>query len=171
MYVSHNASVSTLNCNFSNNTMTLDTATKPVISPNFLVWKFCGKAQFPYSFEQFARNYTVTVPFHKICTPGNYVKLPYFLQWEYVLHQEKPLETCHVKVVQLTRFNFDLKISEINFSNAVFVFFESYRTFTLGSISKNVETPVDCRMVYLQGASLNSLKGSSSLGSGISARN
>ena len=28
-----------------------------VISPNFLVWKFCGKAEF--------------VSFHKISTPGN----------------------------------------------------------------------------------------------------
>ena len=26
------------------------TAKNPVISPNFLVWKFCGKAQFPHSF-------------------------------------------------------------------------------------------------------------------------
>ena len=36
------------------------------ISPNFLKWKFCGKAQFPPSFEQFARNSTdtVPVPFH-----------------------------------------------------------------------------------------------------------
>ena len=28
----------------------LNTAKKFVISPNFLVWKFCGKVQFPYSF-------------------------------------------------------------------------------------------------------------------------
>ena len=26
------------------------TVKNPVISPNFLVWKFCGKAQFPHSF-------------------------------------------------------------------------------------------------------------------------
>ena len=42
-----------------------------VISPNFLAWKFCGKAQFLHSFEQFAQNYAETVPFHKISTPGN----------------------------------------------------------------------------------------------------
>ena len=42
-----------------------------VISPNFLVWKFCGKVQFPHSFGQFARNHAETVPFHKIYTPGN----------------------------------------------------------------------------------------------------
>ena len=56
-------------------------AKNTVISPNFLVWKFCGKAQFPHSFGRIARNYAKTVPFHKISTSGNYVKLPYFTQW------------------------------------------------------------------------------------------
>ena len=28
-----------------------------IISPNFPVWKFCGKAKFPHSFGRFARNY------------------------------------------------------------------------------------------------------------------
>ena len=42
-----------------------------VISPNFLVWKFCGKAQFPHSFGRIARNYAETVPFHKIFKPEN----------------------------------------------------------------------------------------------------
>ena len=37
------------------------TAKNTVISPNFLVWKFCGKAQFPYSFGRLARNYAETV--------------------------------------------------------------------------------------------------------------
>ena len=37
----------------------------------FLLWKFCGKAQFPHSFVRFVRNYGETVPFHKIFTPGN----------------------------------------------------------------------------------------------------
>ena len=46
-------------------------AKKPVISPNFLVWKFCGKAQFPHSFGQIARKYAETVPFQKMSTPGN----------------------------------------------------------------------------------------------------
>ena len=46
-------------------------AKKPVISPNFLVWTFCGKAQFPHSFGQIARNYLETEPFRKIPTPGN----------------------------------------------------------------------------------------------------
>ena len=36
-----------------------NTVKKFVISPNFLVWKFCGKAQFPYSFGWFARNYGI----------------------------------------------------------------------------------------------------------------
>ena len=42
------------------------TTKNTVISPNFLVWKFCGKAQFPNSFGQIAQNYAETVPFHKI---------------------------------------------------------------------------------------------------------
>ena len=41
-----------------------------VISPNFRVWKFCGKAQFLQGFVQFARNYMDTVLFHKMSTPG-----------------------------------------------------------------------------------------------------
>ena len=48
-----------------------DTAKNIVISPNFLVWKFCGKEQFPHSFGRFPRNYAETVPFHKVPTPGN----------------------------------------------------------------------------------------------------
>ena len=50
---------------FTQNNVTYS-AKNTVISPNFLVWKFCGKAQF-----LLARNYAETVPFHKISTPGN----------------------------------------------------------------------------------------------------
>ena len=57
------------------------TAKNTIISSNFLVWKFCGKAQFPHSFVRFAQNYEETVPFHKISTPLNQVKLRVFLQW------------------------------------------------------------------------------------------
>ena len=42
-----------------------------VISPDFLVWKFCLKAQFPNSFRQFAQNYGEIVPFRKISTSGD----------------------------------------------------------------------------------------------------
>ena len=42
-----------------------------VISPNILVWKFCGKLQFPHSFGRFTQNYAKTEPFHKISTPGS----------------------------------------------------------------------------------------------------
>ena len=42
--------------------------------------RICGKAQFPHSFGCFSRNYAETVPFCKISTPGNQVKLRYFLQ-------------------------------------------------------------------------------------------
>ena len=47
------------------------TVKKPVISPNFLVRKFCGKSQFPHSFRRIARNYADV----------NYVNLRDFLQW------------------------------------------------------------------------------------------
>ena len=53
---------------------------KTVISPDFVMWKFCGKAQLPHSFGRITRNYVETVPFHKISTPGNQVKLRYFSQ-------------------------------------------------------------------------------------------
>ena len=46
-----------------------NTAKNSVISPNFLVWKFCGKTQFLHGFGRIARNYAETVPFHKISIP------------------------------------------------------------------------------------------------------
>ena len=49
----------------------LFTVKNTVISPNFLMRKFCGKAQFPHSFGKITRNYAETVPFHKTSTPGN----------------------------------------------------------------------------------------------------
>ena len=51
--------------------MFANTAKNTIILLNFLVWKFCGKAQFPLSFGQFIRNYAETVPFHEISTSGN----------------------------------------------------------------------------------------------------
>ena len=48
-----------------------DTAKNTAISPNFLVWRFCGKAQSQHSFGQIARNYVETVPFHKVSKPGH----------------------------------------------------------------------------------------------------
>ena len=41
---------------------------KYLTSPNFLVWKFWERAQFPHSF---GRNDGEIVPFHKISTPEN----------------------------------------------------------------------------------------------------
>ena len=49
----------------------INTGKNPVISPNLLVWKFCGNAQFPHSFGRFTRTYAETVFFHRISTPGN----------------------------------------------------------------------------------------------------
>ena len=45
----------------------IDTAKNTVISSNFLVWKFWGKAQIPHSVPVSV----YTVPFHKISTSGN----------------------------------------------------------------------------------------------------
>ena len=39
-----------------------------------MMWKFCGKAQFPQSFGQVVQNSTETVRFHKISTPRNLLK-------------------------------------------------------------------------------------------------
>ena len=50
-----------------------------VVSPNFLMWKFCRKTQFLHSFGRFTRNYAETVTLQKISTPGNQVKLQSFL--------------------------------------------------------------------------------------------
>ena len=41
------------------------------ISPNILVWEFCGKAQFSQSFGRMAWNCTEAVPHHKIPIPEN----------------------------------------------------------------------------------------------------
>ena len=62
-------------------------AKNTVDSPNFLIWKFCGKAQFPHSFGRIAQHYAETVPFHKIPIPGNYAKLRYSEQF-YVIPAE-----------------------------------------------------------------------------------
>ena len=61
----------TPNCGISGVRMVPNTAENTLISPNFLVWKFCEKTQFPHSFMQIARNYAETVPFHKTSTSGN----------------------------------------------------------------------------------------------------
>ena len=55
------------------------TAKSTIILSNFIVWKFCGKAQFSSSFRRFARNYAETVSLYIIFAPGNKVKLRYFL--------------------------------------------------------------------------------------------
>ena len=55
-----------------------------VISSNFLVLKFCGKAQFPHSFRRFARNYAETVPFHKISTPK--IRWNYGIFWSALMN-------------------------------------------------------------------------------------
>ena len=44
----------------------------------FPVWKLCGKAQFPQSFGQIARNSAESMRFPRIYTPENFVKLRFF---------------------------------------------------------------------------------------------
>ena len=57
------------------------TAKNTLISPDFLVWKFCGKTQFPHSFGWIEVRYAETAPFRKITTPGNQVKIRCFSQF------------------------------------------------------------------------------------------
>ena len=54
------------------------TAKNTVMSPNFSMWEFCGKEQFPHSFRRITRNYAETVPFHKISITGSLVKYGIF---------------------------------------------------------------------------------------------
>ena len=68
------------------------TEKNPVISPSFLVWKFCGKAQFLHRFGRIVRNYAETVHFHKISTPVNLVKLRDFSQYLFVGQGKKRFE-------------------------------------------------------------------------------
>ena len=56
---------------FGDNINVTLTAKNTAISPNFLVWKYCGKARFPHGFRRFARNYAEAMPFLKISTPEN----------------------------------------------------------------------------------------------------
>ena len=42
------------------------TAKNTIVSPDYVVWKFCGKTQFPHSFGRFALNYAEAVPFRKL---------------------------------------------------------------------------------------------------------
>ena len=69
------------------------TAKNTVISRNFLVWKFCGKAQLPHSFRRFARKYAETVSF-----PQNF-------------HTKKlgQITVFYAVAVQRVLFDFDLK--------------------------------------------------------------
>ena len=73
------------------------TAKNTVISPDFLMWKFCGKAKFPHSFGRFARNYAETVPLRKIFTPGNQLKLWYFSQWVTLISSKQPWHVSFAK--------------------------------------------------------------------------
>ena len=94
------------------------TAKNTVISPDFLVRKFCGKAQFPHSFGRFPRNYAETVPFSKISTPGNQVNLRYFSQWISLFCHH--LTTIRSKLFKFLSSNSNLDIRSIRQSCIVF---------------------------------------------------
>ena len=85
------------------------TSENSVISPNFLVWKFCGKAQFPHSLGRIARNSAESVPFHKISTPENYVKLRYFTLGRQLFSQK----STNINVSQCLKYS-ARAMSEIN---------------------------------------------------------
>ena len=104
------------------------------------MWKFCGKAQFPHSFGRIARNYVNTVPFHKISTPGNYVKLRYFSQW---LDTTTSLTTCSNKVKNigiLSLAKTEATISHINYWNQV-NFWKNLWKFWSGPLCRNKSGP------------------------------
>ena len=75
------ASVASVACPF--NTLTADSV-NAVISPNFLVWKFCGKTQFPQSFGPFIRKLGEITGFQEVVdseySRGNRENLPLPIQ-------------------------------------------------------------------------------------------
>ena len=101
--------------------LVVDTAENSVISPNFLVCKLCGKTQFPHSFGRFTQSYAETVPFHKISTPGNQVKLCYFPKWNFRLMWYNFLILwdnfswfCTVSFASHKKWNLPWRISSVN---------------------------------------------------------
>ena len=101
--------------------LVVDTAENSVISPNFLVCKLCGKTQFPHSFGRFTQSYAETVPFHKISTPGNQVKLCYFPKWNFRLMWYNFLILwdnfswfCRVSFASHKKWNLPWRISSVN---------------------------------------------------------
>ena len=75
-----------------------------VISPNFLIWKFCGKSQFPYSFrpktmrklclsKKFAHEALREITVFFLVVDSIHVKLIVFeIFWRYILSQIKLFE-------------------------------------------------------------------------------
>ena len=99
-------------------TFITDTAKNNVISPDFLVWKFCGKAQFSHSFGRFARYYAETMPFRKISTPAIQVNLWYFTQWDI---SDFHALTINIMKLTYTKGNPKIKYRDYkNFDNDLF---------------------------------------------------
>ena len=78
--------------------LSASTTKNPTISPDFLVRKFCGKAQFLHSFGRITRNYAETVCSRKIFTPGNQEKLRDFSQWR-LLVEYIVLEVAYLLII------------------------------------------------------------------------
>ena len=97
-----------------------NTAKNTVISPDFLVRKFCGKAQFPHSFRWFARNYAQTVLFCKISAPGNQVKPRYFSYWKsfWIMNWKQSM----FMIVRATWFSISKKLRHLSKSKTLIQF-------------------------------------------------
>ena len=109
-------------------------AKNTVISSDFLMWQFSGKAQLPHSFGPFARNYAENVPFRKISTSGNQVKLRFVSQYYSYL-----IEKLLVGVLWIQRLKKDdayfkvKKIKQFKFENLCQIFWDKnqYQTDSL----------------------------------------
>ena len=71
------------------NFLTHNTAKNTVISPDFFVWKFFRKAQFPHSFGRFARNYVENVPFRKILDQEMWLNYGTFCSVNHAIHSTR----------------------------------------------------------------------------------
>ena len=71
------------------NFLTHNTAKNTIISPDFFVWKFFRKAQFPHSFGRFTRNYVENVPFCKILDQEMWLNYGTFRSVNHAIHSKR----------------------------------------------------------------------------------
>ena len=91
----------------------IDTGKNTIISPAFLVWKFCGKAQFSHTCIHVISG--DSLPFRKISTPRNQVKLRYFSQCDDQIFLQSDWmrafwpKTCETELFQIQGFKRKIK--------------------------------------------------------------